>query len=64
VQECSQDKAAFMRVMLTKVVTTMEERTMARVQQADFGLPDGLWQTPRDVERLPLESLVPEHEIG
>ncbi|MDI1258556.1 methyltransferase domain-containing protein [Aquabacterium sp.] len=41
-KECAKDKAAFMRVVLTKVVTTMKERTTARVMRADFALPDDL----------------------
>ena len=41
-QECAKDKAAFMRVVLTKVLTTMTERTTARVMRADFALPDDL----------------------
>ena len=40
--ECAKDKAAFMRVVLTKVETTMKERTTARVMRADFALPDDL----------------------
>lgn len=39
-QECGRDKAAFMRVLLTKVVTTLKERTTARVMRADFALAD------------------------
>jgi SAM-dependent methyltransferase len=41
-KECGRDKAAFMRVVLSKVVTTMKERTAARVMRADFALPDDL----------------------
>lgn len=38
--ECGRDKAAFMKVVLTKVETTLQERTVARVMRADFALPD------------------------
>ncbi len=36
-QSCQQEQAAFMRVNLRKVVTTVRERNNARVMQADFG---------------------------
>ncbi len=40
-QPCEQAQAAFMKLTLTKVVTTWRERTIARTMQADFGgLPD------------------------
>lgn len=39
-QECGRERAAFMRVVLTKVQTTPKERTVARVMRADFALPD------------------------
>jgi SAM-dependent methyltransferase len=38
--ECGREKAAFMRVLLTKVETTLKERTTARVMRADFALPE------------------------
>lgn len=41
-RECQKDKAAFMRVVLTKVETTPRERTTARVMRADFALPDDM----------------------
>ena len=37
---CQRDAAAFMRVVLRKVETTLQERTTARVMRADFALPD------------------------
>jgi hypothetical protein len=41
---CEQPLAAFMKVTLRKVATTPQERTRARVMQADFGgLDDDLW---------------------
>jgi hypothetical protein len=36
-QPCEQDLAAFMRVHLRKVTTSMRERSTARMMQADFG---------------------------
>ena len=40
-QPCAQPQAAFMRVLLRKVETTLRERTTARTMQADFGgLPE------------------------
>jgi len=41
-KECQKDRAAFMRVVLTKVETTPRERTTARVMRADFALPDDM----------------------
>ncbi|WP_374316709.1 methyltransferase domain-containing protein [Aquabacterium sp.] len=41
-QECPRERAAFMRVALTKVETTPKERTVARVMRADFGLPEDI----------------------
>ncbi len=37
---CAQESAAFMQVVLHKVVTTPRERTTARTMQADLRLPD------------------------
>ena len=38
---CAKERAAFMRVVLRKVETTLRERTLARMMQADFGgVPD------------------------
>lgn len=43
-QSCEQPVAAFMKLTLRKVPTTLRERTTARVMQADFGgLDDDLW---------------------
>lgn len=39
-QPCERERAAFMRVLLIKVETTAQERTLARTMQADFALPD------------------------
>ncbi|MDE2433153.1 MAG: methyltransferase domain-containing protein [Burkholderiales bacterium] len=39
-QECDRGKAAFMRVLLTKVETSLKERNAARVMRPDFCLPD------------------------
>ncbi len=56
-RECERGKAAFMRVLLTKIETTMKERTTARVMRADFALPDDIlpedpqpnaWHAPGD----------------
>ncbi len=41
-RESGRDKAAFMRVVLTKIETSPRERTTARVMRADFALPDDL----------------------
>ena len=41
-KDCPRDKAAFMRVVLTKIETTLRERNTARVMCADFVLPDDL----------------------
>ena len=41
---CEKPLAAFMKLTLRKVATTLQERTTARVMQADFGgLDDDLW---------------------
>ena len=37
---CPLEKAAFMRVILVKVETTLKERTTARVMRPDFALPE------------------------
>lgn len=34
---CGQDKAAFMRITLRKIATTLRERTVARTMRPDFG---------------------------
>jgi SAM-dependent methyltransferase len=39
---CARESAAFMRVVLNKVETTVRERTTARVMRPDFALPDDL----------------------
>ena len=39
-RECAQDKAAFMRVCLRKVETSLRERTMARTMAATLELPE------------------------
>ncbi|CAN5143994.1 hypothetical protein BH11PSE9_BH11PSE9_17490 [soil metagenome] len=42
-QPCPHEKAAFMKVTLRKVATTLQERTIARAMQADMGgIPDDL----------------------
>ena len=41
-KDCQRDKASFMRVVLTKIETTLRERNTARVMRADFVLPDDL----------------------
>jgi SAM-dependent methyltransferase len=41
-KECARGSAAFMRVVLGKVETTVVERTTARVMRADFALDDDL----------------------
>ncbi|MEI6547846.1 MAG: hypothetical protein WCN85_12585, partial [Burkholderiales bacterium] len=37
VQPCDPNQAAFMRLVLTKVETTLHERMTARTMRADFG---------------------------
>jgi hypothetical protein len=39
-KECTKESAAFMRVTLVKIATTMQERMTARVMRPDFALPD------------------------
>jgi SAM-dependent methyltransferase len=41
-RECPKERAAFMRVVLAKVETSLRERTTARVMRADFALPDDM----------------------
>lgn len=41
-KECQRDKAAFMRVLLTKVETTMKERNTARVMRPDFCMAEDI----------------------
>lgn len=41
-KECERPQAAFMRVLLTKVETTLKERNSARVMRPDFCLPDDI----------------------
>jgi hypothetical protein len=41
-QECNRDKAAFMRVVLTKIETTLKERNTARVMRPDFCMADDI----------------------
>lgn len=41
-QPCQAESASYMRLVLTKVETTLQERTHARVKRADFGLPEDL----------------------
>lgn len=43
-QPCEQVQAAFMKVSLRKIATTLRERTNARAMRADFGgIPDDEW---------------------
>ena len=49
----ARESAAFMRVVLRKIETTLRERTTARVMRADFALPDDL---PDDVPRDPPQA--------
>jgi SAM-dependent methyltransferase len=39
-KDCPREQAAFMRLVLRKVQTTLKERTTARAMQADLRLPD------------------------
>jgi hypothetical protein len=39
-KECGVGQAAFMRLFLRKVATTLRERTTAHTMQADLRLPD------------------------
>lgn len=49
-QPCAQASAAFMKVTLRKVETTLRERTTARVMQADFGgIDDDEPEPPADI---------------
>lgn len=41
-KECDRPKAAFMRVLLTKVETTLKERNAARVMRPDFCMPEDI----------------------
>jgi acetyltransferase-like isoleucine patch superfamily enzyme len=61
-QECARDQAAFMRVLLTKVDTTMKERTTARVMRADFALPDDLPTTNAQAADAPADLVL--HKAG
>lgn len=45
-QVCERPQAAFMRVLLTKIETTLKERNTARVMRADFALPDDIDTEP------------------
>ncbi len=60
-QPCAQQQAAFMKVTLRKVATTLRERTVARTMQADFGgLDDDLpWALPPE----PCTVDTPEPEL-
>jgi SAM-dependent methyltransferase len=49
-KDCAVDQAAFMRVILRKVPTTLRERTTARTMQADL--------------RLPEDEVAPEYRLG
>ena len=52
-KECPRESACFMRVVLTKVATTLAEKMTARTMQADFGgVPDDLEQ--RVIRPVPL----------
>ena len=39
---CDRDRASSMRVVLVKIETSPQERTLARTMQADFSIPDDL----------------------
>jgi SAM-dependent methyltransferase len=53
--ECARESAHFMRVVLTKVATTLAEKMTARTMQADFGgMPDDL-EHPA-IEDVPLSG--------
>ncbi|MCH8179345.1 MAG: methyltransferase domain-containing protein [Proteobacteria bacterium] len=47
-KECGREQAAFMKVLLVKVETTMQERMIARAMQANFGgIPDDETAVPQ-----------------
>ncbi|HJV70839.1 methyltransferase domain-containing protein [Ideonella sp.] len=47
---CAKEQAAFMKVNLRKIATSLRERTTARTMRADFGgiEADDVWQVPDD----------------
>lgn len=47
---CAKEQAAFMKVTLRKIATTLRERTVARTMRADFGGidTDDVWAVPDD----------------
>ena len=53
-RECAQDKAAFMRVCLRKVETSLRERTTARTMAATLMLPDDDAPVLRQVDSEPV----------
>lgn len=53
-RRCEQAQAAFMKLTLRKLATTLQERTTARVMQADFGgVDDDLWPLQLQAEEPP-----------
>jgi len=54
---CGSEQAAFMRLVLRKVETTPDERTVARTMQSDLRLPDDA-VSPKHVYR-PAASVQP-----
>jgi hypothetical protein len=52
---CAKEQAAFMRLVLRKVETTLAERTHARTMQADFGgIPDDLPKDEAEAQTRPV----------
>jgi SAM-dependent methyltransferase len=58
-KECGREQAAFMRVVLRKIETTLAERTQARALQADLRLPDDTVEPDRLYRPAPRPASVP-----
>jgi SAM-dependent methyltransferase len=68
-KQCTRENAAFMRVVLKKVLTTPKERTTARTLQADLLLPDDevdarhVWRPPVMPVVAPVSALAGVHTL-
>lgn len=60
VNPCGQDQAAFMRVTLRKIETSLQERMQARTMQPDLRIPDDevvCWQPQADEVEFEVDAL-------
>ena len=65
-KDCSRAQAVFMRVVLSKIETTLQERTTARTLQADLQVPDDLVEARHLVHSsvMNVENVTSDASVG